>query len=183
MHLRGVAACRGEVASAQMLPPGASQFSRAACAVAAAENRSAGGAADGCAAVATDRPAIGTRLLQRPGQQVPRSSRRIGAWARCAGRIFAKLRQSLVRRHSGMRPLGRRPGIQRLALFWIPGSRRRDASRNDGFEMDVRKDRQNEFRHCMFASETLYLRRSLSYALEHMIQTGTNRKLHARTIR
>src|SRR3984885_8273949 len=26
-------------------------------------------------------------------------------------------------RHSGMRPLGRRPGIQHHALFWIPGSR------------------------------------------------------------
>jgi hypothetical protein len=26
-------------------------------------------------------------------------------------------------RHSGMRPLGRRPGIQHRALFWIPGSR------------------------------------------------------------
>jgi hypothetical protein len=26
-------------------------------------------------------------------------------------------------RHSGMRPLGRRPGIQSRALFWIPGSR------------------------------------------------------------
>jgi hypothetical protein len=25
-------------------------------------------------------------------------------------------------RHSGMRPLGRRPGIQHRALFWIPGS-------------------------------------------------------------
>jgi hypothetical protein len=57
---------------------------------------------------------------------------------------------ALQPRHSGMRPLGRRPGIQHHALFWIPGSlaqRKIDASinfvarlapRNDGFRMDAR---------------------------------------------
>jgi hypothetical protein len=37
-----------------------------------------------------------------------------------------------------MRPLGRRPGIQRHALFWIPGSLALLAPRNDGFKMDAR---------------------------------------------
>jgi tRNA 2-thiouridine synthesizing protein A len=37
-----------------------------------------------------------------------------------------------------MRPLGRRPGIQHYALFWIPGSLALLAPRNDGFRMDAR---------------------------------------------
>jgi hypothetical protein len=32
----------------------------------------------------------------------------------------------------------RRPGIQRHALFWIPGSREDGAPRNDDFRMDTR---------------------------------------------
>src|SRR5882757_6423070 len=36
-------------------------------------------------------------------------------------------------RHSGMRPLGRRPGIQHRAPLWIPGSLALRAPRNGGF--------------------------------------------------
>jgi hypothetical protein len=60
-------------------------------------------------------------LLTRPsiGQSLPNDALRqlIGGWyhQRLQG-------YNAQRRHSGMRPLGRRPGIQTGALFWIPGS-------------------------------------------------------------
>jgi hypothetical protein len=45
-----------------------------------------------------------------------------GAEAGFMQRNLASLPGLLRPRHSGMRPLGRRPGIQHRALFWIPGS-------------------------------------------------------------
>src|SRR4051794_35225870 len=55
----------------------------------------------------------------------------LGAWwvRNCVGDMTPSFRDA---------PLGRRPGIQHHALFWIPGSRRRGAPRNDGLWMDAR---------------------------------------------